>query len=220
MKKILYLFIPLFVGLSSCEDFLEVDPKTQIPTEAALTNGRNIESTLISAYSDIVGDDFLGLRIRLYSELLSDNIALNEVTLSSTDFTGQVALRNTNILNKDVDNVWSAGYRAISKANAVINAIESDLITDNTTEADKSKWIAESKFIRAVAHFELVRLFGKPYSANPSTDLGIPIRIVSLTADEKQPRATVAQVYTQVVNDLVAAADLLPVSRRRFSTSR
>lgn len=210
MKRINYIFVLLTFCSFSCNDFLEVVPRTQIPSEAALTNGKNVEATLLSAYGDLASDDFLGLRVRFYSELLADNIALDEVTLSSTDFTGQVALRNTNILNKDVDNVWVAAYRAIAKSNNVIGAIDDGLITDNTTAAKKNEWKAEALFIRAVAHFELVRLFGKPFSSAPATDLGVPLRIKSLTQDEKLPRATVAQVYDQVIADLVAAAAALP----------
>lgn len=208
--KTKYFILPILLIAFSCNSILDVDPKTQIPTTAALSNGSNVEATLIAAYSELVSDNFLGFRTRFYSELLSDNIALNEVTLSSTDFTGQVALRNSNILNKDIDGVWSAAYRSISRANAVINAIDQNLITDKTTDADKQRWKAESLFVRAVAHFELMRLFAQPFSNSPTTDLGIPIRIKDLTSDEKQPRATVAQVYDQVITDLTNAASVLP----------
>lgn len=210
MKKSIFIFTLIIVVASSCNNFLEIRPQAQIPSSAALSSGQNVEATLISAYSELVSDGFLGKNMRLYSELLADNIALDETTLSSTDFTGQVALRNTNILNKDVDNLWASGYRAISKANAVINAVDSKSITDNTVVATQAQWKAEALFIRAVAHFELVRIFGQPYSNAPTTDLGVPIRIKSLTADEKLPRATVDQVYAQVITDLIASATNLP----------
>jgi starch-binding outer membrane protein, SusD/RagB family len=208
--KTKYFFLPILLVVFSCNDILEIEPKAQIPSDAALSNGSNVEATLISAYSELVSDNFLGFRTRFYSELLSDNIGLSEVTLSSTDFTGQVALRNSNILNKDIDGVWSAAYRSISRANAVINAIDQNLIKDATTEVSKQKWKAESLFIRGVAHFELMRLFAQPFSNNPTTDLGIPIRIKDLTADEKLPRSTVSQVYDQVILDLTNAAEGLP----------
>jgi starch-binding outer membrane protein, SusD/RagB family len=205
MKKSIYFIILGLFFVISCNDFLEVEPQAEIPSDAALSNGKNVEATLISSYGNLAGDNFLGKNVRLYSELLSDNIALGEVSFGATDFTGQVAFRNTNILNKDVDNLWSDGYRAISQANAVINAIDNNLIKDNTPDADKVLWKAEALFIRAIAHFELVRLFGKPYSNIPNTDLGVPIRIKDLTADEKIPRATVDQVYNQVISDLTEA---------------
>jgi starch-binding outer membrane protein, SusD/RagB family len=219
MKRIIYLSLFVLLFGSSCSDFLELDPKEQIPTEAALQNGNNVESTLLSAYGELASDNFLGLRVRLYSELLSDNIGLNEVTLSATDFTGQVALRNTNILNKDVDAVWSTAYRAISRANSVIDAVDRKLITYNATVDQQIEWKAEAQFIRAIAHFELTRLFGKPYSNAPSSDLGVPLRTVALTVDEKLPRATVEQVYTKVIADLTEAIENLPPSNGNRASS-
>jgi starch-binding outer membrane protein, SusD/RagB family len=198
------------VVMAGCDDFLETEPATQIPTDDALKSGKNVESTLVSSYSDLVSFDVLGGRAQLYSELLSDNIGLNEIVLSPTDFTGQVALRNTNVLNKDVDFLWTNGYRAIARANAVISAVDGKTMTDGTAVSEQNKWKGEALFIRAVTHFELVRLFGQPYSNNPSSDLGIPIRIRSLSEDEKLPRATVDQVYAQVIKDLTDAIGLLP----------
>lgn len=207
------IFILALLWLScSCTDFLEIEPKTQIPSDAALSKGSNVQATLFSAYAQIASDDFLGKNIRLYSELLSDNVALNEISFNATDFTGQVALRNTNVLNKDVDNLWQNGYRAISRANAVINAVDAGLISDTTSIETQKEWKAEALFIRAIAHFELVRLFALPYSNNPGTDLGIPIRIKSLTSDEKIARNSVSDVYSQVISDLEAAIDQLPNS--------
>jgi starch-binding outer membrane protein, SusD/RagB family len=198
------------VVMVGCDDFLETEPGTQIPADDALKSGKNVESTLIASYSDLVSFDVLGGRAQLYSELLSDNIALNEITLAATDFTGQVALRNTNILNKDVDFLWTNGYRAIARANAVVNAVDGKTMTDGTAASEQNKWKGEALFLRAITHFELVRLFAQPYSNNPASDLGIPIRIRSLSEDEKLPRATVDQVYAQVIKDLTDAIGLLP----------
>lgn len=212
MKKIIYsFFIVSFLAVAGCNDFLETEPKTQIPSDQALSKGTNVEATLIAAYSNLMSGDFLGFRVKFYSELLGDNIALNEIAFSSTDFTGQVAFRNSNIFNIDVDGLWSNGYLAIARANAVIRAIDEGLITDGTSLSSQALWKAEALFIRGVAHFELVRLFGHPYSKSPATDLGIPIRTRSLTADEKLPRATVEEVYDQVIDDLQDAINTLPV---------
>jgi hypothetical protein len=209
MKYKYLIFGALTSLIFGCQNFLEVDPQSQIPSDAALSSGKNVESTVIASYSDLVSAEFLGQRVQLYSELASDNIGLGEISLSTTDFTGQVALRNTNILNKDVDNLWTNGYRAIARANAVIDAVDRNLIIDNTSEVDKNKWKGEALFIRGVAHFELVRLFAQPFSNNPATDAGIPIRIKSLTQDEKIARSPVSDVYTQVISDLQAAISLL-----------
>ncbi len=214
MKKITYKLLfcawTLF-GFTSCNSFLELKPITELPADNALTNGKNVEATLASGYGNLASGDFLGERVQTYSELSSDNIALNEIAFSATDFTGQVAFRNTNILNKDVDNLWQTAYRAIGRANAVIDAIDKSLITDGTAITTQKIWKAEALFIRAVAHFELVRLYAKPFSAG-SGNPGVPLRLKYLSADEKLSRATVDEVYTQVITDLTNAALDLPTT--------
>lgn len=209
MNKIYISFLAIIVLLSSCNDFLEIDPETQLPSEQALTTGNNVEATLMASYNQLASGDFLGGRVQLYSELMSDNFLPLQV-INPTDFTGQIITRNTNSVNVDVDNLWSSAYRAIARANAVIDAVDNNTVTDNTPQTSLSQWRGEALFIRAVAHFELLRLFAQPYSNNPASDPGIPIRTRLLTEDEKVSRASVAEVYTQVIADLQAAIDLLP----------
>lgn len=209
MNKIYISFLAIIVLLSACNDFLEIEPETQLPAEQALTTGANVEATLMASYNQLASGDFLGGRVQLYSELLSDNFLPLQV-INATDFTGQVILRNTNSVNVDIDNLWSSAYRAIARANAVIEAVDNNTVTDNTPQGNLDQWKGEALFIRAVSHFELLRLFAQPYSNNPTSDPGIPIRTRALTEDEKVSRASVAEVYTQVITDLQASVDLLP----------
>ena len=68
-------------------------------------------------------------------------------------------------------------------------------------------------FIRAVCHFEMLRMFALP--ANYTLDnshLGIPIRLNAGSANEEQnnQRATVEEVYQQIIFDLEQSVILLP----------
>jgi len=56
--------------------------------------------------------------------------------------------------------MWSAGYLAAGRANYMLSNL--DNIPD-LSGADRIRLEAEAKFIRAVAHFEMVRLFAQPY---------------------------------------------------------
>ncbi len=221
MEKILYKYgLWVLLGATACNDFLEIEPQEEIPTELALTKSGIVEGTLISAYADLNSDDFLGERVKLYSELSSENYNFDAVTIDLTDFEGQVISRTTNSFNKDVSSLWINGYSAIAKSNNVLGALADNLIEDKVlTEEEKNSWQGEALFIRAVAHFEIVRLFAKPFSARPDSDLGIPIRIKSLVEDEKIPRSTVAAVYDRVIMDLKAAAVLLPANNGNRATS-
>ena len=213
MKKTWYKIILgtfLTAMTVGCTEFVKIEPIEQIPDEFVLTSGKNVESVLMTAYSNLTSGNFLGERVQVYSELIGDNIGLSEIAFSETDFTGQVAFRNSNILNKDIDNLWQTAYRAIAASNAVIDAVDKKKMTDNTPLASQNRWKAEALYIRAVAHFELMRLFSQPYSNGSGTNLGIPLRIKYLAKDEELPRATINEVVNQVIADLQAALTGLP----------
>lgn len=222
MKKISFkilLGVWMLIASTSCTKFIEIKPIEQIPDEFVLTNGTNVENILNAAYGNLTSGNFLGYRLPVYSELIGDNIAINEISFSATDFTGQVAFRNTNILNKDVDDLWQTAYRAIAAANAVIDAVDNNRMTDGTPVTSQQRWKGEALYIRAVAHFELTRLFSKSFSDNNGANLGIPLRIKYVSKDEKLPRATVAEVYNQAAADLQTAITLLPMTNGNRATS-
>jgi starch-binding outer membrane protein, SusD/RagB family len=92
--------------------------------------------------------------------------------------------------------VWQGYYRGILRANTAIERIPSIKMKEDL----KSRLIGESKFLRAHFYFNLVRWFGD-----------VPLITRSLTKDEfKQPRAPIADVYKQIIQDLTDAATVLP----------
>ena len=63
--------------------------------------------------------------------------------------------------------------------------------------------------IRAMALFDLTRIFGYPYTKDNGASLGVPIVKDSDGIDSKPARSTVAQCYEQVISDLTSAVSLL-----------
>ena len=92
---------------------------------------------------------------------------------------------------------WLGAYNVINRANAVIDRVPA--IDMNTTLRDRI--VGEAKFLRALNYFNLVRLFG-----------GVPLETretVSLDSLQK-PRATAADVYALIIQDLTDAIKVLP----------
>src|SRR5690606_17144930 len=72
----------------------------------------------------------------------------------------------------------------------------------------KSSYKGQAMFIRALAHFDLVRYFSQPYGASADgNDPGVPIMLESVIS--QPPRNTVAEVYNQVRQDLLDARELM-----------
>ncbi|WP_316816189.1 RagB/SusD family nutrient uptake outer membrane protein [Pedobacter nyackensis] len=99
---------------------------------------------------------------------------------------------------------WRMSYRLIFGTNKVIEAI-----TDGQGAAyDQLK--GENYFLRALTYFNLVRVYGRPYYQNNSSELGVPLSLSSLVnKDYKPKRNTVKEVYEQVIADLEKAAALM-----------
>lgn len=90
--------------------------------------------------------------------------------------------------NTNVAALWQKWFTGVSRANNVIQSLES------SDAGNKELIIAEAKFLRAFYYFELVRHFGGvPLITQNPTD----VSEVELTA-----RASAAEVYSQIKNDL------------------
>lgn len=102
--------------------------------------------------------------------------------------------------NTYVRDMWKSCYTSISKANTVIDRIE----TKNFSEDFTKKTLGQAKFIRAFVYFQLVQYFG-----------GVPLQLHEVTSAENNdlPRSSVEDVYAQIITDVKEAIDYLkPVS--------
>ena len=102
-------------------------------------------------------------------------------------------------LNPDVDflrDTWFDFYKGINTANTVIDAAP----RVDLPEATKGLRVGEAKFLRALYYFTLVRTFGDiPLYTAPTPGV--------TTETTRQP---VAQVYAQIIKDLLEAEAALP----------
>lgn len=112
-------------------------------------------------------------------------------------------------------NTWRAIYRVISNANIVINAniTSSAATTDPTAIAEAVTNIkAQAYAIRALAYFDLIKLYGQKYSGRKGGQvplLGVPLVLEVPKTEEvmnfKPARATLDECYTQIESDFNTA---------------
>lgn len=99
-------------------------------------------------------------------------------------------------------------YGIISNANILINGI--DAVSGLQSEKNNIK--GQALTYRAWAYFNLVQLYGARFDkAGTNATPGVPLVLTNTI--EPQPRATVAQVYTQINADLTIAEGLLTATR-------
>jgi starch-binding outer membrane protein, SusD/RagB family len=200
---------------AGCESFLELEPKEVLPSERALTSPAKVEQVMANMYSQLADNRLFGQNLHQFGELMADNVDITQGSLGSDPY----VLRSTIIFTQGNRDVWSEAYQAIRVANNVIDAIDKGIVVGSTPTLN-NQWKGECLTIRALMHFELVRLFGHPYPSSPSTSLGVVIRTEALTAEaavQAKARATVQETYTQVISDLNAAIPLLPTTNNNRS---
>ena len=197
---------------SGCEKYLDIKPVSAKPDVNSYNTTAKVDATLSSAYFRLQNGDMYGGQIQVLNELYGDNIDFD----GFTGTTGDAAFinRQFSIFFNPGAGLWTAAYEAIFRANLAIEAVDQNKF--DAPQADKDRVKGEALFIRAVSHFELVRLFAKPYSNNPTADPGVPLRLRVLSSNEaandRVGRNRVAEVYTQVIADLQQAATLLPAA--------
>ncbi len=199
-KYILYAGLLLNVLFSSCKkDFLNQPPSTSINAGDALKTDVDLLTALTGTYAGMRVSQLYGRALPLLGDLQADNVFVS--TRNSGRYTGHNNYSFV-VTNADVLGIWENGYRVILRANNVINA---DPVVSSQADVDQYK--GEAYAIRALIYFELVKTFARPYTDNPAGP-GVPI-VLNFDIDKKPARATVEEVYTQILSDLDKAYTLM-----------
>ena len=199
------LFV-LAMGFSSCNEELNLEPYQSISEDLALENDNNVKAVLIGAYDALGAGALLGGNSLRDAELLGGD---GEVLWVGT-FLGprEIANKQMNANNNDAAELWLTAYNTINICNNVLAGLSV------VAEDDKAQVEGEALFIRAIAYFQLVRFYAKPYEAGQAnSQLGVPLVLTptrSISEESKVARNTVQEVYAQVIADLGKAESQLP----------
>jgi starch-binding outer membrane protein, SusD/RagB family len=191
MKNILYKIFGValaFLLIPSCSDNLDLDPISATSTNQFYKTDSDILGAVIAIYDGLQN---IPLREFALTEMRSDNAtsALHEGEWK------QLETFDVQTSNSVVANYWSVNYNVIFRANTVLKY--ADVVIDPSA---KAQYIAEAKFARAMAHFNLVRAFGDV----PSVD-----KVIELKEADYFSRKPIASVYAFIQTDLIdAIADL------------
>jgi hypothetical protein len=203
--KILILLVTLGT-ISGCDDFLTRSAQDLIIPQ-------NVEH-----YKELLQGDgyFKNLLQKTYwTHFMTDDIEFNNdnaqyPTLINTD-NHVSTLKNVYLWQKEIesdafsDNIYSYCYNQILIANTCIEGLK-EAEGDNS---EKEKIEGQAKFQRAMAYFYLANLYSKPYSKDAENDLCVPLKLDATPTLETLPRATIKQVWEQIVADCNDAIDKL-----------
>ena len=182
-------------SFSSCSDFLEQNPQTDLSENDFYKTADDILSAVNGAYSSLQEGDIYG-NWDVFGEIPSDN--------TRNQRSGSVTTQNEfdqfyiDTQNSMIASFWKAAYKVINRTNTVLGRI--DGIEINAELANRYK--LECKFIRALMYFNLVRVYG---------DVPLVLKEISISESYDILREPKENVYNQIIADLKEAQGL-PVS--------
>ncbi|UIR56203.1 RagB/SusD family nutrient uptake outer membrane protein [Sphingobacterium sp. SRCM116780] len=203
------LFLLLLAGLAlttSCNKFLEEEPKSTVALSAFYKTEAQAEATVNSLYRrgapqrySNAGSAYTGptasFNTMLTGYFTNSYEGQERVCLFSRELTRQ---NNTNLISGNMNTIWDESFQAINIANAGLKYIPEISMSD----ADRNILLAEAKFFRAYNYFYLVKTFG-----------AIPLSTTayeSLEDDLYLERSEASKVYALIETDLKEAVNALP----------
>lgn len=210
MKKILIipgLIALLFLG--GCESsFLDKDPQVEIGEPYIFSDADRIASTLLSLYAELKMDSYGGRAVLGGKTLIAFdnrgedliNVNSNNVTLAAT-----YAMRTG---DADAENTltWRFTYLAINNVNCFLDGLEG---AKDVVGGNYNQYVAEAKFVRALAYYYLCGLYSKPYSVDPNAK-AVPLRITPEKSDGNNDlkRSTISEIYNFILTQELTDANI------------
>jgi hypothetical protein len=191
------------VLFGSCSDsFLELSPISNANELNYYKTEKDFETAVVAAYATLHTEYSPEGGASFCGEVMSDeatlgNIMVMENPVSNTEYH---AFRDYNLQSGNLiaQKIWKEEYNSLMIVNTVLDKLNESSINGQV----KNGYEAEMRFLRALYHFNLVRMFGD-----------VPIAGKRIVASESYGilRAPAADVFSFIVEDLKFAANNLPV---------
>ncbi|SMO31831.1 RagB/SusD family nutrient uptake outer membrane protein [Fodinibius sediminis] len=197
MKAIRTLVLLFMFILTGCMDqFLNNRPEDTLAPENLYENEEDAVAAIYSVYERLGTNDLYNMNGVMYilanaSDQArpfganAERLAIDEYSLTE--------------LNSITSAWWRASFQIVNRANAVTDNVPDIDMNDNL----RDRIVGEAQLLRALAYFNLVRMYGK-----------VPVitRETESFKDVNKARAPVDSVYAQIIRDLKKAEQVLPVS--------
>lgn len=207
MKKSKYIIVALMaICMTSCSDWLDVQPSDQVSEETAFGTIAGFKQTLNGVYVELNADKVYGRNLSCSMiEILAQRYSVSEEAtsyfpLTEYDYTG------ANVQGQ-ISNVWATAYNLIANVNKILENCEKrrgSVLSEEYYHIIKGEALA----LRGLLHFDLFRLFGPIYEGGEDL-VSIPYYdAFSLNvAPSLQSSEFMEKVITDLKNALVELKD-------------
>jgi len=207
------IFISLFALLLTACSVNDLEPTLTNDKDVAanIKNLEDLQGIANGMHDRMTVTTYYGRNMQIYGEVRSDNCFANGTS-------GRFLPEAQMTVSPDNSNgPWEAMYAVIASANIIINADFESLSGD---KQKISQLVGQAHLARALAHFDLLRLFGQQHAGGI---LGIPI-IVKYKSNDRIPiRNTVEMNKKAIFDDIEKGLSLMtdagnPKTKQQIST--
>lgn len=186
MKKNIILILTVLTGLvlTSCSDWLDVRPKTEVPRDDMFSKESGFEDALNGCYIKMNGNNLYGKFLTLsgvdflarYYDMASSGTM--EYALTDFDYENEY-------VKSQIGGTYIDFYNVILQANDIIEHIDSEAGKNAVKSASKRNIMkGEALAMRAFLHFDILRLFGQvPQNAT----ITVQLPYSKITGTESRP---------------------------------
>ena len=199
MKKyniqLTFLSLLAAVLMVACgDDFVEVDPINE-NSEDFFNSEEDYQDALVGAY-DLLQATYLNVMV---GEIASDNTLAGGESATDTPGIQEIDNMTHTPVNQQLRDIWGWMFAGVNRANYILE------FQDKIDFSGKDQIIAQARFLRAYYYFELVKWFGDvPLAVDQRLLFGDQFNV------DRTPRA---EVYAQIEQDLIFAAETLPATQ-------
>jgi len=200
---------------TACDDILERTPENQVEEASVVTDETSARAAVNGMYNELQSSDYYGDNFLIMGDVSSD-IAQS---IGTWDFYREMDTYEVSAAgNTENDNFYKRANSAINIANNVLKKVAE---LDNITDESKDAKLGAAYFIRALALFDLNRVYGGVPGVVGT--MGMPVireetgSIEEITYPE---RPALLDSYLAVEEDLLNAIELLPDTNDKTVASK
>ncbi len=219
MNKKIIGFLMVATLLLGCNKVLDVTPYVSFSDATAFSSPQRVLLALNGVYDGAQSGFYVGNVIRGYpfgAANVEQGDMRGEDMLNQAQFYQVTYEANYNSTTPNNGFMWQTLYALINRANLTIEGIRGAATSGIIDAATAAQYEGECRFLRAMAHHELVLHFARPYADGNGSKLGVMYRDFGINGDataaraKEQQRETVAQNYDKILADLDFAEANLP----------
>lgn len=202
MNKIA-LMLPVAAMMSSCNGWLAEETPGNTKLEDFMTGGETAIQVVNACYTPFAWE--YGVPGGYFSEWYFGDIASDDALKGGQDLADGAEAYDIDNFKVNANNqiclgYYRAKYQGIGRCNLALQEIEKFEPDDVVDSKRKECLLGEAYFMRGMYYFQLVRVFG-----------GVPVVDFVIDSSDRwqQPRASVDEVYEQIISDFEKAEQML-----------